>query len=247
MPVKADKKAIIRVLPENLTVGKSILSPKQISVISKPTPPEFLYKRKGRGGNEFTYVKGHYIKQKLNEIFGHMWDFVIVDKGREGNQLWVHGRLVVHFNPTFSITKEQFGGAEIKFITEDKKDEKGNTVMNRWNKPVKVPTDQPVDLADDYKAATTDALKKCANEWGICNDVYAEGEYSQIEVVEGEAVRDDFTALEPADQVRLTGAQSKEELLKIANGLRSTLDDKYHKAIEVMYTQRKRELDEIAH
>ena len=40
-----------------------------------------------------------------------------------------------------------------------------------------------MDLGNDLKAATTDALKKCASELGIASDIYAPNEFKSIYVV----------------------------------------------------------------
>ena len=37
-----------------------------------------------------------------------------------------------------------------------------------------------VDYGNDLKAATTDALKKCASELGIASDVYGKNEFREI-------------------------------------------------------------------
>ena len=48
----------------------------------------------------------------------------------------------------------QFGRSDIKF-------------KNEWIDGKKIPTKEPLDLGNDLKSATTDALKKCASEIGI--------------------------------------------------------------------------------
>ena len=50
-------------------------------------------------------------------------------------------------------------------------------------KPKKFPSTQPLDLGNDLKAATTDALKKCASELGIASDIYAPNEFKAIHVM----------------------------------------------------------------
>jgi len=80
------------------------------------------------------------------------------------------GKLIVRTNDQ-EIIKTQFGRADIKF--KSGKNERGE----------KIPTDQPLDLGNDLKAATTDALKKCASELGIASDVYAPNEFKAIHVM----------------------------------------------------------------
>jgi hypothetical protein len=67
-----------------------------------------------------------------------------------------------------TVSKTQYGSAEIKY-TKDKPHTPENII----------------DLADDYKAAASDALKKCASMFGICLDVYS-GQYSPDDLPEEE-------------------------------------------------------------
>ncbi len=148
------------------------LSEKQIMrMVATKTPRKYVYTRPGKGGQSFEYVTGNYMKKVLNFIFGFNWDFEVVDKGREGDQIWVQGKLTVRDNTgKHSIVKTQFGRADIKFKRDSK-------IM--------------LDYGNDLKAATTDALKKCASELGIAQDIYgkeeAQVEGKQIEATPVEA------------------------------------------------------------
>jgi len=84
-------------------------------------------------------------------------------------QIWVQGELTVKNSKSeMTITKTQFGRAEVKYLKTD-------------------PT-IPVDIGNDYKAAATDCLKKCAAEFGIASDVYGKAEFKElgVEVVDDE-------------------------------------------------------------
>ncbi len=126
-------------------------------MVAARTPREHIYTRQGKGGGTFTYVTGVYVTKLLNFIFGFNWDFEVIDKGREGDQVWVQGKLTVK-NPAGdkTITKTQFGRADIKFKRDTK-------IM--------------LDYGNDLKAASTDALKKCASLLGIASDVYGKAEF----------------------------------------------------------------------
>lgn len=142
---------------KKLTLPKTWLSDKQILQMVQRTPPEHIFKRPGKGGKDFDYVTGVYVTKALNFIFGWNWDFEVLSHGIQGEQIWVHGKLTVHGGkPGETIIKTQFGRADIKFI-------KGSKTM--------------VDFGNDLKAATTDALKKCASLLGIASDVYGKAEY----------------------------------------------------------------------
>ena len=144
------------------------LSAGQMNFLLKPTPAQFRRKRPGKGGGEWEYVSGAYVKKVLNLMFGFAWNFEV--KAFETNliarQAIVHGRLTCNGANGVQIIKEQFGRVDLKF-------RKG--------------TDIPLDLGNDLKAATTDALKKCAAELGVAMDVYSGEETRHIEVVEDES------------------------------------------------------------
>ena len=119
--------------------------------------------RPGKGGGEFDYVTGTYIKKVLNYTFGFQWDFEIKEHGEKGNMVWVLGKLTIKDNNGKPrIIKEQFGRADVK----QKK------------------TGGDLDFGNDLKAAATDALKKCASELGIASDIYGKNEFKEIQTVD---------------------------------------------------------------
>lgn len=156
--------------------GSNLMTADQLDAIFSRTPSRHLYKRKGRGGKEFTYVKGSYIKKVLNYLFGWDWDFVILWEKQTDNDIVVKGQLVCRSRDK-TIVKTQYGGAKIKFMkTKD-------GIM-------------PVDLGDDYKAAATDSLKKCASELGIASDVYSDEEFVELNVMSEQQVNDEIAELQ---------------------------------------------------
>ncbi len=184
-----------------LTLTKAPIKQEQLLFILQKTPEEHIYHRPGKGGGTWDYVTGVYVKKALNYAFGWMWDFQIIDKGKEGDLVWVQGRLTIkNKSGKPMIIKEQFGRADIKF---------------------KRGTKSPLDYGNDLKAAATDALKKCASELGIASDIYGKEEFQQIqkqdkgftppkvEVVEPK--------IEPIVEKELTG-QKVEELKKMLKG-----------------------------
>lgn len=134
------------------------VSTNQIMRMVQRTPREHIYTRPGKGGQKFTYVTGNYVEKVLNYVFGFMWDFEVVAHGKEQNFIWVQGKLTVKNAKGDSITKTQFGRAEIKYLKNSK---------------------DMLDFGNDLKAATTDALKKCASLLGIASDVYGKQEFKQ--------------------------------------------------------------------
>lgn len=147
----------------------SWVSEKQVLKILQKTPAEHVHKRPGKGGQEFDFVTGVYVKKVLNFVFGWNWDFFIIKQEAffvaDGyGQIITTGRLVVKDDKGHTVTKEQNGSAEVKYI-------KGSVDSG---KP------KPVNLGNDFKASATDALKKCASEFGIASDVYGKNEFKEI-------------------------------------------------------------------
>lgn len=140
---------------QKLVIPKTWMSNKQILRMVQKTPPEHIYRRPGKGGDMFDYVTGHYVTKVLNFVFGWMWDFEVVSHGQEGGQVWVLGKLTVKDQEGHTITKTQFGRADVKITKQDQKN---------------------LDYGNDLKAAATDALKKCASQLGIASDVYGKSD-----------------------------------------------------------------------
>jgi len=143
-----------------LTINNGPILNKQLLTILQRTPQEHIYERPAKGGGKWKFVTGVYVKKVLNYVFGWLWDFQIIDKGKEGNQVWVQGRLTIKDKDrNILIVKEQFGRADIKFKKNSK---------------------EMLDYGNDLKAASTDALKKCASEIGIASDIYGSNEFKDI-------------------------------------------------------------------
>ena len=156
------EKAII-VSKEDLSlVENNSLNQNQLGHLLKKTPAKYIKKRPAKGGGDWNYVTGGYVKKCLNLMFGWNWDFEIVSEEilLEAKQVIVKGKLTCRtYNA--SIIKTQFGGADIKF---------------------KRGTDVHLDLANDFKAAASDALKKAASMIGIAADIYNPEEFREVEI-----------------------------------------------------------------
>jgi hypothetical protein len=152
-------KAIEMVDKDKTLIDNPSITRKQLEFLTGHTPKNQIYKRPAKGGGEWEYVKGSWVKKVLNYVFGWNWDFEIAEHGGEGSQVWVLGKLTVRDSKNQSITKMQFGRADSK----QKKDGSGL-----------------LDYGNDLKAAATDALKKCASELGVASDLYAKEEDREI-------------------------------------------------------------------
>jgi len=157
-----------------LSMIETFVSEKQLAFLLGKTPANHIYERPAKGGGKWTYVTGIYITKVLNYVFGWNWSFQIIDKGREGDLVWVQGRLsILDGEGKVRMIKEQFGRADIKFKKNSK---------------------ESLDYGNDLKAASTDALKKCASELGIAGDVYGKNEFKDLGVKEEAMPVKDFTA-----------------------------------------------------
>ncbi len=142
------------------------LNEAQLNFINQKTPKQYIKTRPGPGGIPLSYVEVGYVINLLNQVFGWDWDFKVLEQQIGKKQVWVRGELAVRAKG-HTITKGQFGGADIKF--------------NRN-------TGEAISIADDLKAAASDSLKKCASMLGIAGDVY----WKELEIQapeEGESKR----------------------------------------------------------
>ncbi len=120
-------------------------------LLEQPFDPAQIRQRQGHFGNLLDYVEGHAVIQRLNDALDGNWSFEVVEHGviEEHGEVLVLGRL-----STEIVTKTQFGSSVITRAKE---------------------TGDVISLADDFKAAATDALKKCATQLGVGLYLYKNG------------------------------------------------------------------------
>lgn len=143
-----------------LVLAETPLSAKQLLVLLQKTPADHKYTRPAKGGGNWDYVTGVYVKKVLNRVFGWLWSFDIIDITEKYNQVVCRGKLTIN-NPdgTPLIWKTDIGKADIKM----KRDNSG-----------------PLDYGNDQKASATDCLKRCAFQLGIASDIYGKNEFKEI-------------------------------------------------------------------
>jgi hypothetical protein len=118
------------------------------TLLERPFDPGQIRQRRGRTGGVLDYVEGHTVIARLNEAFEGAWSFEVPWHEIRETEVLVLGRLTAA-----GVTKTQFGSSA---VTRDRE------------------TKQLVSLGDDLKAATTDALKKCATFLGVGLHLYAD-------------------------------------------------------------------------
>ncbi len=114
-------------------------------ILCRPFPPEVIRQREGQDGKMLSYLETHTVIERLNEGCD-TWSFELVQHHVYKLEVVVVGKLTAD-----GIVKMAFGGSAITF-----------------NHAGKV-----VSLADDLKAAASDALKKAASMLGVGLELYA--------------------------------------------------------------------------
>lgn len=121
---------------------------KSRELLEQPFDSAQIRQRKGNFGSTLDYVEGHTVIQRLNDALDGNWSFEITTQDilEKSDEVVVIGRLQAG-----GVTKMQFGSSA---ITRNKD------------------TGDMVSLADDFKAAATDSLKKCATLLGVGLHLY---------------------------------------------------------------------------
>lgn len=149
------------------------LNDKQLALILKKTPAQYVKTRPAKGGGTWDYVPGGYMKKILNLMFGWDWDFEIMEDKIMHGEVIVKGKLTCRSNGK-EIIKMQYGNKDIMY----RKLQQGETER------------QPLSIGNDLKSAATDCLKKCAAEIGIAADIYNKEDFKEVKV----ALDDDVEA-----------------------------------------------------
>lgn len=174
MAKREEESVVVRQDQLTLTTGKeNFFNFEQLKKIRHSTPASMVYKRPAKGGGTWKYVKSADVILALNTTFGGFWDFSIItddatalEMAVKTKSVVVRGRLTIT-NPStgVSVTREQYGRKDVAF-------KKG--------------TNEPMDFGNDMKAAASDALKKCASQFGLFNDIYRDNELVEIKIVSNE-------------------------------------------------------------
>ncbi len=115
------------------------------ALLCRPFPPDAIRERPGSRGTTVAYVTVDAVIDRLNEGLAGVWTFEVVRHDVTEREVVVLGRLTAA-----GTSKMAFGGSSITV------DENGRTVS----------------VADDLKAASSDALKKAASLLGVGVEFY---------------------------------------------------------------------------
>ena len=126
-------------------------------LLEKPFDRSQIKQREGNFGKMLDYVEAHSVIQRLNDAFDARWSFEILEQKimEQTDEVVVLGKLNAD-----GVTKSQFGSSRI--------------TRNSQN-------GEMVSLADDLKAAGTDALKKCATLLGVGLHLYGGNNNSKVQ------------------------------------------------------------------
>lgn len=152
----------------------------QLAYLQAETPKAFIKFKPGKGGSgDFPYVEVGYVQLLLNTIFGSAgwdWQYSLVKELSFPNtdQIVVQGELTVRIMDKATgeikatIKKSASGGGEVKILRN---------------------TGKPMDLADDMKSASADALKKASSYLGIAQDIYAPKVFAVVKQIRAKSGR----------------------------------------------------------
>jgi hypothetical protein len=113
-------------------------------VLCRPFTAEQVRSRPGQHGKTLSYIDVATVITRLNEGCD-AWSFEVVSHKVEADEVIVLGKLTAD-----GQTKMHFGGTSITLDKEGR----------------------AVSIADDLKAAASDALKKCASLFGVALEMY---------------------------------------------------------------------------
>ena len=105
-------KALVVSESELALVENNSLNRNQLQQLLKKTPEKYIRSRPAKGGGNWDYVTGGYVKKVLNLLFGWNWDFEIIDQQILEGEVIVRGRLTCRTNGN-TIVKMQYGNKEI--------------------------------------------------------------------------------------------------------------------------------------
>lgn len=166
----SEKNELALVSASDLSLVKdNSLNENQLAQILKKTPAQYVKKRPAKGGGQWEYVTGGYVKKCLNLMFGWDWDFEIVEQMVQHGEAIVKGKLTCRTNGR-TIVKMQFGNKDIMYRKQTEAEQQKG--LERI----------PLSIGNDLKAASTDCLKKCAAEIGVAADIYNKEDFNEVKV-----------------------------------------------------------------
>lgn len=140
--------------------NKPLFNERQMKFINRKTPESEIEIKTDKGGFKYKSVKAAYVKALVTMVTGGNYDFEIISEEfiPSTKETKVKARLTIRSNGQTSF-REQIGQHYCNSKTDVEK-----------NKT----TTYTSDIGNGYKAAASDAFKKCASEFGFCWDIYGQ-------------------------------------------------------------------------
>jgi hypothetical protein len=123
------------------------MNEKIIEILKRPFAKELHKHREGRDGKKLDYIEVQNYVDRLNEAFAYEWSFELTSREIIGEQIVVEVKLTAA-----GLTKTGLGGATITRSSD---------------------SETVIALADDFKMAEADALKRACRLLGVGAELYA--------------------------------------------------------------------------
>ena len=136
-------------------------------VIARTLPDQLIKQREGGGKKILSYVSGSTVIDLLNEAFGYLWSWDVVEQFVQESQPKFNPRYDKEPQPQGPVAHVR-GNLTIPIVQED-----GTVVMiTKSGFGSKTVLGGQADQEHIFKAAATDALKKAASLFGIGAQLY---------------------------------------------------------------------------
>ncbi len=145
-------------------------------ILTRPFDKAAIKTRKGPGNKLLQYIELQEILDRLNEAFQHDWSLNVVSREQFEDQVVVEVRLAAG-----GIEKTGIGGSSVRRNKNDRR---------------------LLSLADDFKMAEADAVKRAARSFGIAAELYRDADCA---VSQGEASAGDQAGVR--QEARISTAQ----------------------------------------
>lgn len=136
-------------------------------VIARTLPDQLIKQREGGGKKILSYVSGSTVIDLLNEAFGYLWSWDVVEQFVQESQPKFNPRYDKEPQPQGPVAHVR-GNLTVPIVQED-----GTVVMiTKSGFGSKTVLGGQADQEHIFKAAATDALKKAASLFGIGAQLY---------------------------------------------------------------------------
>ena len=144
----------------------SIFNDDQMKIINRKTPKSEIEIKIDKSGFKHKSVKAAYVKALVMIVTGGNFSFEVKSREfiPETREVLIEGRLILNSIIGIKNYRDQLG----QHYLNSRLETSGNTSKS-----------YPADIGNGYKAATSDAFKKCASEFGFCWDIYGQEHATQ--------------------------------------------------------------------